>query len=385
MTNDSCRDPGTYPVNISLSSCFGSQFVCGDGSCLHINKRCDQRRDCLDNSDERNCKILVMDADSYIADHIPPSLNPGEKLGVTMEVDIFRMKMAETFHSSSIQFQMTLRWRDARLNFNHLNREAEKNILKRDEKMSIWTPVIIFHNTKDKSLSLTDVRTTLLVHRSGTYSISPMSSPWKSRFYLGSENSLEHSRDYSADFQCEFVSLINYPFDTQECYMIFSLPVTMENSIQLDLSKVTYHGPRMLSQYAISRYHIISMSNTTEKIPENTTRSSQIIRFVLKRRSRYQLVTIYLPTFCLLVIMHTTHYYTSEHFEAQVMVGLTGMLVMTTLLLSVSNHLPPTNYVKLIDVWMLYGLICPFFDIIIHTMAAHYCNKANKIRVRACH
>ncbi len=32
------------------------------------------------------------------------------------------------------------------------------------------------------------------------------------------------------------------------------------------------------------------------------------------------------------------------------------MLVMTTLLLSVSNNSPPTNNVKLIDVCMLFGM-----------------------------
>ncbi len=54
------------------------------------------------------------------------------------------------------------------------------------------------------------------------------------------------------------------------------------------------------------------------------------------------------------------------------MVGLTGMLVMTTLLLSVSNNLPPTNYIKLIDVWMLFGMVMPFFDIINHTIVGYY-------------
>jgi hypothetical protein len=54
------------------------------------------------------------------------------------------------------------------------------------------------------------------------------------------------------------------------------------------------------------------------------------------------------------------------------MVGLTGMLVMTTLLLSVSNNLPPTNYIKLIDIWMLFGMVTPFFDIIILTVNAYH-------------
>ena len=49
-----------------------------------------------------------------------------------------------------------------------------------------------------------------------------------------------------------------------------------------------------------------------------------------------------------------------SHFEATIMVALTSMLVMYTLYQSISATLPKTAYLKMIDYWLLGGLIIPF-------------------------
>ena len=46
-------------------------------------------------------------------------------------------------------------------------------------------------------------------------------------------------------------------------------------------------------------------------------------------------------------------------FEAVVTVNLTTMLVLTTMFISVSNNLPNTAYVKMIDVWLIFNLMMP--------------------------
>ena len=56
--------------------------------------------------------------------------------------------------------------------------------------------------------------------------------------------------------------------------------------------------------------------------------------------------------------------------------AITSMLVMYTLNQSVSSKLPATAYMKLIDVWLLFGLLLPFVIIILlilieHLPAAH--------------
>ena len=48
-------------------------------------------------------------------------------------------------------------------------------------------------------------------------------------------------------------------------------------------------------------------------------------------------------------------------------VNLTSMLVLTTMFINVSNNLPKTSYMKMMDVWLLFNLLYPFFVVLLHT------------------
>ena len=43
------------------------------------------------------------------------------------------------------------------------------------------------------------------------------------------------------------------------------------------------------------------------------------------------------------------------------------MLVLTTMFINVSNNLPKTSYMKMVDVWLLFNLLYPFTVVLIHT------------------
>ena len=47
--------------------------------------------------------------------------------------------------------------------------------------------------------------------------------------------------------------------------------------------------------------------------------------------------------------------------------NLTSMLVLTTIFIDVSNNLPKTSYMKMIDVWLLFTLLQPFLTVLTHT------------------
>ena len=43
------------------------------------------------------------------------------------------------------------------------------------------------------------------------------------------------------------------------------------------------------------------------------------------------------------------------------------MLVLTTMFINVSNSLPKTSYMKMVDAWLLFNLLYPFIVVLMHT------------------
>lgn len=99
----------------------------------------------------------------------------------------------------------------------------------------------------------------------------------------------------------------------------------------------------------------------------STLENAIIMEVVLGRRLLGNFLTIFFPTILLNVIGHSTNYFKSFFFEAVVSVNLTAMLVLVTMFISVSNQLPNTSYIKMVDIWLLFSLILPFIEVLIHT------------------
>ena len=110
-----------------------------------------------------------------------------------------------------------------------------------------------------------------------------------------------------------------------------------------------YLGSLKLLQFKVKKY-----SMTTA---ENDTRIE--VEFELQRMYMYHLVNTYMPTVCLVAIAEITLFIDETHFESNIMVALTGMLVMYTLYQSISLTLPHTAYLKLLDYWLIFCLIMP--------------------------
>ena len=89
------------------------------------------------------------------------------------------------------------------------------------------------------------------------------------------------------------------------------------------------------------------------------------VKIILCRKLSYHIGNIYIPTFCLIMIAVFTLFIDFSHFEVLIMIALTSMLVTYTLYQSISAYLPPTSYMKMIDIWLFGGLIFPFFIITI--------------------
>ena len=65
---------------------------------------------------------------------------------------------------------------------------------------------------------------------------------------------------------------------------------------------------------------------------------------VAKRRFAYFIISVYLPSLSLWAVTHFTNFISVDHFEANIMVHLTAMLVMYTLFQATSISLPTVMY-----------------------------------------
>ena len=98
------------------------------------------------------------------------------------------------------------------------------------------------------------------------------------------------------------------------------------------------------------------------------------MEIVFKRRLTNEILTTYLPTILLLLIVFSTTKYKTFFFEAALMVNLTVMLVITTLFISVMEKLPSTSYVRMVDIWLIFGQLIPFVEVVLLTFQEAYRN-----------
>ena len=139
-----CNQGQPYTALLKLTACKEGQFTCNDGFCISMDKRCDQRSDCVDSSDELRCNMI--DLKPNYKKTIPPI-----NASVYVSLDILKLvNIEEVTHSITIQFQITLEWRDERMLFYNLKNKSFLNKLDDSAIDELWLPRIIYENTDQK-------------------------------------------------------------------------------------------------------------------------------------------------------------------------------------------------------------------------------------------
>jgi len=347
-----CGDSQTER-KLFLNSCNKTEFACHDGDCVPISHRCNGENDCNDETDEQRCQTLYWEdgnKDAYSEDIPPGPLNDdiSKKLPVFVSAVVYALidiKELEGIWQCKVEFELT--WYDQRLFMQNLKDNDNLNILTEDERPEIWIPEVIFDNNDKSERMVLDENTLLIVNK-----IEEEGFPSSQReldaaeIFLGELNPLLYRRTYSTKFDCSF-NLRSYPFDTQECAMILKVPKYHADLVELVANNISYTGPTLLAQF---------------EVVKTTLSNSKHPKFIMlfRRRYTYSLVSVYIPSMCLLLITVLTGFINNSHFEANIMVHLTTMLVMYTLFQAISISLPQTAYLKLLDVWLFFGLILPF-------------------------
>ena len=127
-----------------------------------------------------------------------------------------------------------------------------------------------------------------------------------------------------------------------------------------------------LTMYVITKWTLEYQNNQS---PEEGIQ----MKIILKRRIINELLTSYLPSVLLILLSYSTTFFRPFYFEASVTVNLTTMLVMTTIFIAVMDKLPSTAYIKMIDIWLIFGQLIPFARVVITTVMEQLRNGSDRM------
>ena len=103
-----------------------------------------------------------------------------------------------------ISYTMIVQWFDSRLKYNNLKQQEDLNVLTPGQHETIWSPQIIFHNTKSKIKSTLEGSTIrVLLNENFTFEKADLTSSNNVYIFKGSENRLEISQVYDTEFKCQ--------------------------------------------------------------------------------------------------------------------------------------------------------------------------------------
>ena len=205
-----------------------------------------------------------------------------------------------------IKFMIKLQWMDARLLYYNIKPDENMNTLTLDEQMSLWTPTLVYWNTKEQLRTINDKNTFAGIRREGNGSIIDKESNEDIEVFDGSENTISLSRVYSIKFYCEY-NMAWYPFDVQTCHIELIMDGVLENYADLLPGEVNFTGPKELTQYFVQNY----------KIERKTvqTKAAVTVSITLGQRLLGTFLTIFFPTILLNVIGFSTNHFKAFFFE----------------------------------------------------------------------
>ena len=107
------------------------------------------------------------------------------------------------------------------------------------------------------------------------------------------------------------------------------------------------------------------------------------VNIIFRRKIMFHMANTFLPTISLLVIVEFTLFFDHSNEGMAVTLSLTVMLVMYTLYQSISQTIPKTAYMKLVDFWLIFCLLVPFVIFIVESI--WYLDQAKKKKQAGTH
>ena len=333
---------------------------------MDIFRRCDNKNDCHDGSDEKDCKILRVPA-SYDYS-IPPESEEGKKVNndIFTHVDIINVDEVNTVDMMvALTIRLTFKWKDHRVEFLDVKNSKKDRLTKvipNREKGILWTPLneLVHDNAVIGRIKEVDFYN-LGVRVENDALVMDSSFPTETLVYPGKENPLIISQRMKISYQCKF-SLVTFPFDSSICDFHLSLRTAGNISIRLtnDETSIVYNGSKTLNEFEIGTY----WSRTSHS--ETKTTFTYSIQF--HRLYEHHLSTTFFQSFILWVLAYVTIFIKLDDFSNQFMGAVTALLVLASLMSTLNGMLPKTAYFKYIDIWFNWYIGNIFMIILIHVI-----------------
>ena len=307
-------------------------------------KRCDDKFDCKDKSDENKCNKVFLDEKFYNNDIPPYIIGSNVRINVSIYLSsVDNIILPSTFDT---KFLLELTWKDYRITYHDLQ---EVNIINDETRESIWIPPLYFSNSKDNEILKNDEKTIISILKMTQPKFNSNKELHEITVYEGSQTLIKYHRKYSMIVICHY-QLQYYPFDHQICTIDVEIPILLQNYIDIFPQRTGNLGVSELDQFLI----------TKTEIQSNKNHSLIQCKIFMKRIPWYHIATTYMPILLVIFLALITLCIDQSHFDAIIMVSLTCMLVMYTLFQSISTNMPTTVSLKLLDYWLIFGMIMPF-------------------------
>ena len=134
---------------LTISHCHRDEFTCSNGKCVNIDQRCDGITQCVDGSDEQNCRLVVPSI-GYNKFLVPPPLEMNQQLRINISYD-FKMILYidEEENFMRVNFNLQKEWYNSFLTFQNLKQHSD-NLIFSDDRDMIWIPWITTINLENK-------------------------------------------------------------------------------------------------------------------------------------------------------------------------------------------------------------------------------------------
>ena len=265
--NDLCtKGKENKMVTITISACSDSEFTCFDGNCVSMDHRCDRIVDCPDNSDEKGCRITKIDKTTYIQEYPPITADDERspiKIPINISVDILNiLDIDEVAGIFKVSFELHSTWFDPRLTYVNLKNNTDLNTLTEQEKLDVWSPIIVFGNTASQHKVVIDRDVIARINRLGDYEASSRHESIKTYYFTGADNPITFSRIYDIEFRCSY-DMAWYPFDLQRCELIFKPFGNSGEYVRFVNQVINYYEKMDLSKYYIKQWKFYAVKTNT--------------------------------------------------------------------------------------------------------------------------